>query len=222
MKTILVYTVMACIAFMAALFVRGFRNAAVSADAAQPAANAPDSVQLAARGITPGAQLVAYAFGGSHCGFCQKTETKQAFAALRNVLTARYVARGQYKNVSVIGVAVDGEIKDGLGYLESIGPNAFNEISVGSGWQNENIIRLIRQRHAATLGLPLVIVISRSMNATLSPLTMSYGEDSVLTYVQGAHAIAEWVRNGATIVGPTSGTPSVSTPVAATSPVLRR
>jgi hypothetical protein len=204
MRRVAVYTVIGCVAFLLALTVRTRHNA-VSARvaAAAPPPDAPDSVQLAAVGVRPGAQLVAYVFGGSRCGFCQKRETKEAFAALRHVLAERHLKSGAYASVSVVGVAVNTNLHDGLGYLESIGPDAFDEISVGSGWQNENIIRLIRQQHVAPAAVPMVIVVTRQMAATVAPLTLTYGVDSVVMVLQGSDAIARWVREGASLVKPT-------------------
>ncbi|MEJ7810794.1 MAG: hypothetical protein WKG32_10335 [Gemmatimonadaceae bacterium] len=197
MRKLGVYTVIACAAFLAAFSTR-VRQANDSATRVPLfPADAPDSVRLVALGIRPGAQLVAYVFGGSRCGFCQNPETKRALASLRQVLTTRHIGSGAYKAVSVVGVAANTDLREGLGYLESIGADAFNEISVGSGWQNEHIIRLIRRERIAEPGLPLVIVVSRPMTATLAPLTLTYGADSVVKVVQGSRSIVQWVRGGA-------------------------
>jgi hypothetical protein len=217
MKKLGIYAVIACVSFLAAFLIR-VRHASTSvATASRPPTDAPDSVQLAALGVRPGAQLVAYVFGGSRCGFCQKQETKQAFAALRKVLADRHVASGSYQTVSVIGVAVNADLREGLGYLQSIGPDAFDQISTGSGWQNENVIRLMQQQHLSEPALPMVIVVSRYMTAMLAPLRMKYGADTVLKVVQGAQAIADWVRMGADLAARTSqrssseasGTPAI-------------
>jgi len=204
MKKIAIYAVIGCAAFLASFLARARHSRNTLSSIPRPAADAPDSVQLAALGIRPGIQLVAYVFGGSRCGFCQKPETKQALALLRQVLTRGYVNSGVYKSVSVVGVAVNTDLREGLGYLESVGPDVFNEISVGSGWQNEHVIRLIGQNRIADAGVPLVIVVSRSMTATLAPLTMKYGVDSVVKVIQGSGPIIDWVRSGASLVTSTS------------------
>jgi hypothetical protein len=197
MRRLAFFVAIGCITFLAVFVIRVHRQQADSVAPSRPGADAPDSVQLSAMGIRPGAQLVAFVFGGSRCGFCQKQETKRAVTSLREALHARYVRPGVVQSVSVVGIAVNTDLREGLQYLTSMGPNAFTEISVGSGWQNEHIVRLIRREQAAEPGLPLIIVVARSMQATLAPLTMTYSNDSVLKVVQGASEIANWVRGGA-------------------------
>jgi hypothetical protein len=200
MKKFVIFSIIGCVVFLVTFRVRTSRPTEVAAIVTRPPADAPDSVQLIALGVKPGAQLVAYIFGGSRCGFCQKKETKQAFAGLRKSLTARYVVTGEFKLLNVVGVAVNSDVHEGLGYLESIGPDAFDQISTGSGWQNENVIRLVQQQHVAEAALPMIVLMSRSMTATLAPLKMTYSTDSVLKVVQGAQAIADWVRDGTDLV----------------------
>jgi hypothetical protein len=147
-------------------------------------------------GVRPGRQLVVYLFGGSRCGFCQKRETKDAFRSMRRQLMERYVASGHYSSLTVVGVAIDDSLTEGVKYLQSFGSGVVDEISVGSGWQNDYMNRLLWRDQIAAPAIPLVIVVSRSMSATLAPLNLTYSADSVVTVVQGSDRIADWVRSG--------------------------
>ena len=214
MKRLAILTLLGCTTFLVAFLVRARHETDGPLRPPLPGVEAPDSVHLAALGVRPGPQLVAYVFGGSGCGYCQAPEVKQAFMSLRHALTARYVSSGRYSSVRIVGVAINTDIREGLGYLESIGSNLFDEVSVGSGWQNEHVIRLIHQQRLAEPAAPLVVVVSRPLAATLAPLRLTYGEDSVLKVVWGASGISAWVRAGANLsdlaVSP-SGTSAIGT-----------
>lgn len=197
MKKLAFYTAIACVTFVAAFGIRTRQVRQSVSTRRAPPPDAPDSMHLAALGIHPGEQLVAYAFGGSRCGFCQKAEVKKAFAILKPTLRERHIDSGAFESVRVVGVAIDVDVQAGLGYLESISPTAFDEVSVGSGWQNEHVVRLLHQQGIAETAVPLVIVISRTMAATLAPLTMTYGRDSVRAVIQGASRVEAWLKGGA-------------------------
>lgn len=195
-RRIATYLILCCASFSAA-FAYGQRRATIARNAASVDEDAPDSVQLAALGIHPGVQIVAYVFGAARCGFCQKPQTKQAVRALRDSLSKRQLGVRGVASVRVVGVAVNSDVGEGLGYLRGVGLASFDEIDTGSGWQNEHLVRLVGQRRAAQAGLPLVVVTARTMSASLMPLKMNYGSDSLLRVVQGSDAIASWVRAGA-------------------------
>jgi hypothetical protein len=213
MKKLSWYLIVACVAFVAAFTIRSRSRLSSAAGAGAVSVDAPDSVQLAGLGVQPGVQLVAYVFGGSKCGFCNKPETKKAFASLREELIGHHLRPGAYSSVSVVGVAINTDLDEGLGYLRSIGKGAFDQISTGRGWQNENVVRLIRQQHFAAAGVPLVLIISRRMTATLAPLSMTYSTDSLLRVIQGAQQIAQWVRDGTDLTTPSNAPPSSSPPI---------
>lgn len=117
-------------------------------------------------------------------------------AAVRRTLTSRYVSTGTYASVFVIGVAVDLDLHIGLRYLESIGLDAFDQISIGSGWQNDNIVRLLRREKIAEAALPLIIVAQRGLSADLEPLRLVYSaSDTVMRVIQGGDAIVQWAND---------------------------
>lgn len=165
------------------------RNAAL-------AATAPESVQLAAMGIRPGQQLVAYILGSSRCRSCRDPGTKAAFAAVKPLLQRE--SGGRYRSVRVAGIAINTDMGEGLRYLESIGLESFDELSTGSGWRNEHVIRLaqLANRDAE---VPAVVVITRTMTARLNPLSVRYGPDSVIAVIVGQQALLDWIRGGANL-----------------------
>jgi len=97
----------------------------------------------------------------------------------------------------VVGVAINTDLGEGLGYLRGFGLDSFDEITTGGGWQNEEVIRWIQRSRTARAAAPLVIVVTRTMSAQLAPLTVSYSADSVLTVVQGRTALLDWIKSGA-------------------------
>jgi hypothetical protein len=215
MKRLAIFTLLGCTAFLAVFLTRARVIGVGAAIPTPPPSDAPDSVQLAALGIRSGVQLVVYVLGGLRCGYCELPETKLAFASLRQRLSTRYVDSGEYSSVRVIGVGMNNEIADGLRYLESVGTASFSEISVGSGWQNEHVVRLVGRERLADLAVPLAVVVARPIVATLSPLRITYGADSVLRVVQGAKRISEWVRGGAGLSDAAADASSLTLPGAA-------
>jgi hypothetical protein len=154
-----------------------------------------DSARLAALDIHPGRQLVAYLFGSAKCGYCQDPKVKATYANLRQSLHDRH--GNEYASISVVGVAVNTDMDEGLTYLRDIGLKRLDEISTGDGWRNEHITNLIRYRKAAEPALPLVIVMERNLSASLTPvLSLHFDPDSIITVVQGRDAIVDWADHG--------------------------
>lgn len=194
-------TVLASGSFMLAYAMRREQAAPVvgATTTAIPAANAPDSVRLAAFGIRPGRQLIAYVLVSSHCGYCQRDDTKAALASVRTSLRRAHAR--DFQAIRVIGVAVNTEVDAGLEYLRSVGMASFDEISAGDGWLNEQIGQLIWRAKTTDASVPQVVVVSRPMTARLGPMAVTYGSDSTLAVVAGPKAITSWVRGGTGLTG---------------------
>src|SRR5688500_6007823 len=62
-----------------------------------------------------GRQVVAVYIGGKWCGPCQETALKQAVERMKPLLAKQAESKG--RPFSVIGVATDASVKDGLAYL---------------------------------------------------------------------------------------------------------
>ena len=168
------------------------------AEGARIIRTAPDSVKLAAQGIVPGRQMIAYVLVSSTCGFCQRSDTKEALASLRETQKRSNV--GSFASTSVIAIAIDPDFAKGLGYLEGVGLSSFDEISVGRGWMNEHLGHLVWRDSAGVAAVPQVIVLARDLSATLRPrMLVTIGRDSILMKLRGYKAIVEWVRGGAVV-----------------------
>lgn len=203
MKRVLLGTLSLVIAFAAGRELR-IRQASATLSARNDQESPRDSVSdLARLGYHPGRQLAVFVLGGSGCGFCQLPETKTAFGAIRSTLQNHASARATYASISTIGVAIDNDIVAGLTYLNSLGTQAFDEVSVGSGWRNEQVISLIRRQGFSLPTVPLVIVVSRQLDASLEPLKVAYSpQDSLVLVVQGSDDIVKWVEEGMPLDNP--------------------
>lgn len=185
-------TLIATCTFVAAFVVRKRQQAHPPAAVPATEVTLPDSVRLAKIDLAPGRQLIAFVFGGSKCASCRSPEVKVALTALRDTLHARYDQ--SYRTVRVVGVAINTDVNEGLEYLQGIGLDAFDEISVGGGWQNQQVVRLVWRLQVAEAAAPQVVIVSRKMTAVLSPMAVHYGNDSLVTAFAGRKALGEWFR----------------------------
>jgi len=163
---------------------------------AEPATSAgvSDSAQLARIGLSSGRELIAYVYSGSGCGTCRSPELKTLIGSLRDSLKSAHSRN--FQTVKVVGVAIDGDVETGLRYLSGIGMESFDEISVGSGWQNQVVVETIWRQHRSEAGAPFVILVAREVHAQLDPLSLRYGPDSVLKVLKGVHQLAQWMSGG--------------------------
>ena len=167
------------------------RRQAVLAARAIPA-DAPDSVKLAARGLRVGQELTAYVFASSRCGFCQDKGTKRAVASLRGALASTY---GQtFKTIRVIGVALDNDVQDGMGYLSSVGLEAFDEVSVGGGWFNSNLVELTWRGGHSSAMVPQVLLFGRGVSAIAEPFLVRFSSDSLVSVLRGRDELLRFVN----------------------------
>lgn len=188
--SLMVVLVAICFAGAFALRVRGHSSGAQD----MASGETPDVAELKSLGVRSGRELVAYVFVSSHCGYCQQADTKNAVANVRKLLAKRHGVA--FRGVKVVGIAVDGDEEEGIEYLRTIGLKNFDEISVGAGWRNEQITRLIWRDKVAEAEVPQVVLVTHVMTSTLSPLVLSYGTDSVVSVVRGSKALVEWVKAG--------------------------
>lgn len=164
-----------------------------------PPASAPDSVHLAAMGVAPGRHLLAYVLVGSHCGYCQREDTKEAIRSIHTLMQRH--KRDGFQAVTIIGVGVDADLREGLAYIDGVGLSSFDEVSVGNAWLNESLVHLVWRGIATEPAVPQVVLVARDLKATINPLLVKYGADSVLRVVNGYNELLEWVRGGVQIRG---------------------
>lgn len=199
-RGISVVALLGCASFLAVLRARA-RNA--PEPTVRIAASAGDTLErdrLDVLGLKSGVYLVAYEFGSANCGYCSLPDIKAAFAGVRPLLTSQLGDR--YTAVRVVGVAINKDFGQGMGYLESIGLDRFDEISVGSGWLNEHVNRLIWRDPNGEASVPQVVVLARRIAVEGSTVvTITPGRDSIMIAAIGHQEILEWVRQGAPLDG---------------------
>jgi hypothetical protein len=147
------------------------------------------SERAAAVGVTPGRQAWVYFFGSARCRSCSSPAMQRVISNLRTKVAEAW--RGSFDTVRVIGVAVHTDIGEGLRYLRTFGDDAFDEISVGGGWENQNIAHFTRL-FDMTAAAPQLVVISRSMSAHFAPFRMEITPDTVRGVLLGNAAIQRW------------------------------
>lgn len=197
-RRIATLSILAAAAFTAAFAARTRADARHTASlAAAPAANLSDSARLAAMGVVPGRQLLAFVLVSAHCGFCRQHDTKEALASLRGRLNA--LVPGAFHHVTIVAVGADQDVDESLEYIRSIGHDAFDGVNVGNGWLNEELVRLVWRGQHAVAGVPQVVLVSRGLQAQLRPFAVRYDADSLIGVVNGQKDIVDWVGRGANL-----------------------
>ena len=107
-----------------------------------------------------GAQLVMVFLGSSTCGASQYPGLDRAVQDLRRTLSVS-AARQQRRFVSV-GVALDQDPRQGMGFLKRFGP--FDEVLSGGGWLNTGALVFIVREFPAPRALPQLVVIERDVD----------------------------------------------------------
>jgi hypothetical protein len=154
-----------------------------------------DSVVLARQGIIAGRQLTVFVFGGSRCAACSSAEVQSAIRRMRTVMAASHGSA--FSSISVVGVAINTDIREGLDFLAQAGLEHFDAISVGLGWRNEDVVRMLWSDSTRRVEVPRVVAVSRSLAARIDPVQLDFSRDSVLLVVTGRDSLAAWVDAGA-------------------------
>lgn len=151
-------------------------------------------------GPPSGHHLIAFVLLSSECGFCAEKHTKIAVSQLRDSLLRSQSAA--FQRISVVGVAVDRNIDNGLKYLRGLSRSgiAFDEISVGGMWLNETITALVWREAVGTPSVPQVLVIEREVDASAFPGHIEIRSDSLLLRVSGRDSLIDWVAHGTPLV----------------------
>jgi hypothetical protein len=104
-----------------------------------------------------------------------------------------------FSSTSVIGVAINTDIETGLKYLRTAGLESYDAISVGLGWRNEDVARLLWADTLRAVAVPRVVAVARQLSAKTDPVELRFGRDSVLMVLTGTDALLSWVNAGAPI-----------------------
>ena len=75
---------------------------------------------------------------------------------------------------------------------------SFDEISVGRGWVNEHVKRLVWQDTTRSASVPQIVLLSRMLAAELKPnMAIKVSGDSLVGRLVGYADIVRWVERGA-------------------------
>jgi thiol-disulfide isomerase/thioredoxin len=148
-----------------------------------------------------GYHLIAFVFVSSACGFCREERTMEAIGRLRDSL--RVAGGTRFAQVSVVGIALDQTIGQGLEYLRSLGKPelVFDEISAGGGWLNEYVANFMWRAGIGKPAVPQVILVIRRIDTMAFPRFIDIQADSVAGVIDGRDAIIKWVNTGAHVTG---------------------
>jgi len=154
-----------------------------------------DSVWLDQAGYGTGPHLLAYVLVSANCSVCARDEVKSSVAQIRGRLRAKYGLR--FKRIAVIGVAVDKDLKGGLGYLSGLGLDRFDEVDIGGGWLNEQFTDRIWRAGVSEALVPQVILATRWVESRGDPsMRLDVRPDTVLRVVKGGSEIVQWIKRG--------------------------
>lgn len=164
-----------------------------------------------------GMHLIAFVVTASDCGWSTQTKTMEAVGSIRSKLRSAH--GGSYAQITVIGVALDEDLDEGLRFLSDIGKGAlsgaFDQIIVGGSWLNEQVVRFVWREHIIEAASPQIVVLERPVNteAYLASSTIGVQNDRILTNPTGSAQIVQWIKDGVALdYSPFGKTPSAETP----------
>jgi hypothetical protein len=140
-----------------------------------------------------GREVVAVYIGARWCGPCQEKPLKQAVDRMKLLLAEQAESKG--RPFSIIGVATDASVKDGLAFLAECGE--FDEVSVGKGWHNALFTEHVSGIDRRYVALPQVIVFEQE----ISEGHPKVGTARYLARHVGTKTIQAWVAKGAPLEG---------------------
>ena len=147
-----------------------------------------------------GTHLIAFVMTASDCGWSTLPEGMEAIRSLRARMQSDHGTA--YAQVSVVGVALDTNVAAGLKFLSDLGNGtpggAFDQISVGGSWLNEQAVRFFWRKQAAVAAIPQIVVIERQVDtgSYLSESAIRVQDDAVVATPRGHEAILAWLDQG--------------------------
>ena len=142
-----------------------------------------------------GREVVAVYIGAKSCGPCQEESLKQAVERMKVLLAEQAESKG--RPFSIIGVATDASVKDGLTFLAGCGE--FDEVSAGRGWHNSLFGQHVSGVDSRFGALPQVIVFEQEVSEGRPGLKI--GAARYLARHLGTTGIRAWVDRGARLEG---------------------
>jgi len=162
---------------------------AVSLSAQNP--SAVDSVYTPHYRLPNGREIVVQFIGMTGCGHSRDSEVVAAVRRMKPVLARQADSLGV--SLSVVGVALDWSVEDGVAYLRTLGP--FDEIAVGNNWVNSAAVASIWRAPSVHPDVPQIVIYQRTV--TRQQRTIAFGPDQELARFIGTKSIIDWVAHGA-------------------------
>lgn len=165
-------------------------------DATQPVSDQRSPVSPFANGE----YLIAFVLLSSDCGWSSLPDVIEATRKVK--ATLRAVHGQSFAAIRVVGVALDDSLEVGLEFLSGLGEGepdrVFDQVSVGGGWLNEEIVRFVWRGGIAQAALPQIIVVERPVNTKsyLASGTIEVQDDRLLVNPVGRAEITQWLRSG--------------------------
>jgi hypothetical protein len=147
-----------------------------------------------------GTNLVVYFLTSSTCGWSKLLSESQRVRSLRTRVQSAHAA--SYAKITLVAVGVDDELDAGLKSLQDLSSqnleSAFDQIMVGGGWLNEQVVRVVWRERMMRPAIPQILAIERpvSTDAYLSKQTIGVGEDKVVANLVGNDEIWRWLKDG--------------------------
>ena len=138
-----------------------------------------------------GRQIVVVYVGMTRCGHSRDPEVINAVRRMKPLLARQ--ADSLAVPLSVMGVALDWKVQDGIDYLRSLGE--FDEIATGSNWGNLAAISYIWHQPSGRSVVPQVLIYQRTVTPQQS--TIAFGPEQELARFVGTDEIINWVARGA-------------------------
>ncbi len=138
-------------------------------------------------------ELTLVYVGAYTCSPCREPSLKSALEVAKTNLHQK--AKESGKQFSVIGIANDLSVEDGLEFLEESG--YFDEIIVGKNFLNLGSIDLIWNEDSNDYAVPQIFVFEREITVDKD---ITVGPKTILATYSGRDEIEEWVNNGTSIV----------------------
>ncbi len=150
-----------------------------------------------------GMHLIAFVVTASNCGWSTLPEGMEAIGSLRTRMKSTH--GDSYARVSVVGIALDTDLRAGLRFLADLGAGtpggAFDQISVGGSWLNEQAVRFFWRERVAVAATPQIVVIERPVDtgSYLSDSTIRVRDDTIVANPRGHHEILNWLERGMSV-----------------------
>lgn len=135
----------------------------------------------------------------------------KAIQALKPSLGAAHGS--SYAAISVVAVDLDNDLEAGIQFLREVAggkiDKAFDQVSIGGSWLNEQIVRLVWKSHALQPASPQLLLVERRVDADayVASSSLSVADDTIVANLVGEVQIVEWMKHGQPLVSSSASPP---------------